>query len=160
MKKGSIAVVSSLLLCLVTIGNAQSQSLSAFPKFPWETWGEMSYAPGHDVISEHGTKLDGYVQQGIDWYRFNLGKTGLNLNTFLGLRYSVSQNSNEWWNNKVGLWGGVQLVDRDLSPTSNGWGNASFGIRGEVYDYFRDGHRNEARIVGFVKWTFGGDWKK
>ena len=152
-----IVFALSMMLCIVT-ENAQAQSLSSFPTFPWETWGEMSYAPGRNVMSERGAKLDGYAEQGVDWVA--LGHSKWIVNTFVGLRYTLSDHSDQWWNNKAGLWAGVKLVDRDLSPTKNGWGHVSVGVRGEAYTYFRGPHESEMRVVGFVKWTFGGDWKK
>ena len=153
-----IIVLAVLLAFCATTQSTEAQSLSSFPRFPWETWGEVSYAPGPNVMSERGAKLDGYAEQGIDWMA--LGHSKVILNSFIGLRFSVSDHPNQWWNNKVGLWGGIKLIDRDLSPTKNGWGHVSVGVRAEAYEYFGSRHQNEARVVGFIKWTFGGDWKK
>lgn len=121
---------------------------------PWESYGEIKAVP--DGI-DRGIHLDGWVEQGIDWMR--LGNSKWILNTFVQPHLTLSDNQNQWWNNKGSLWVGVKLIDRDLAIGPSGiWGKTSFGIRGEL-NRFLNG-RDETQLVVFIQWSFGGDWMK
>ena len=151
--RGKFALIA---LAIAFVGLLATRTDAALG-YPWETCGEISYSP-ELALSEKGIKLDGYFQQGIDWFR--LGDTKWIADTFAGLRFTESDHADEWWNNKVGLWTGVQMVNRDISPTQQGWGIGSFGVRGEFYTFNAGRHENEMRAVVFGKWTFGGNWKR
>lgn len=129
---------------------------------PYESYGEVRVVP--DGV-EHGFQLDGWVEQGIDWT--TIGRSNWVLNTFVQPHLSISDNQNQWWNNKASIWAGVKIVNRDLAIGSSGeWGKITFGIRGELNHYFdSDGQgrsfwRDGTRAVGYMQWSFGGDWMR
>lgn len=129
---------------------------TGYPKFPWSTWGELTgTAVGED---NPGIKLDAYAEQGIDWTKLGNKPWSPVLNTFVGIRGTVSGRPAYWWDNKVGPWFGAKL--KWAVPVSNGWGEIAIGIRGEFYSYFRDArykpYENDLRCVGFLQWSFGG----
>lgn len=124
--------------------------------YPWSTWGELSHS--FDARQEKGLKLDTYVEQGIDWLK--IGNSDFTLNTFLGLRLTASDHKEDYWNNKIGPWVGFK-VKHPIS-IKDGWGQFSFGLRGEYYSYLTDSKpvSNDSRFVVFLQWGLGGDWKK
>lgn len=124
--------------------------------YPWITWGEVTQT--FDAKTEKGLKIDGYLEQGIDW--FKIGDTPLIFNTFLGLRGVFSDHSEDWWNNKWGPWLGLK-VKYPIS-IKDGWGLLAVGFRWEYYNFVSDAkpYNNDSRLLGFLQWSFGGDWKK
>ena len=135
-----IFVLSAMVLTLMVSGVAFAGGPIGYP---WSSWGEISQG-------EEGLKIDGYAEQGIDWTR--LGKTGLVLNTFAGLRFTLSDRPEDTWNNKYGPWLGVKLR-RPLNLFSD-WGELDIGIR------FEGGESGEMKTTGFLQWSFGGNLKK
>lgn len=128
--------------------------------YPWETYGEATIANG----VERGFKLDGWVEQGIDWLGFGRGNKWV-LNTFVQPHLILSDNQSQWWNNKTSVYVGVKVLNRDINLGSRQqWGKLTFGIRGE-FNYYLDGgagrnSRDDMRGVVFMQWTAGGDLKK
>ena len=116
--------------------------------YPWSSWGEVSQG-------EKDLKLDGYAEQGVDWMR--LGKTDWVLNTFAGLRFTLSDRPEDSWNNKYGPWLGVKLK-HPLNFSE--WGELNIGLRVEYYDYFKAEESDEFKTAGFLQWSFGGNLKK
>lgn len=141
--------------CLILISSAAAYAETPLG-YPWSTWGELSYS--FDARQEKGLKLDTYVEQGIDWLK--IGNSDFTLNTFVGLRLTASDHSEDYWNNKVGPWVGLK-VKHPIS-IKDGWGEFSFGLRWEYYSYLTDSKpvSNDSRFVAFLQWGLGGDWKK
>lgn len=149
MRKSLVLVTA--FACVLVASNA-----SAEVAFPWQTYGEATVADG----VEKGVKLDGWFEQGIE-----TGFSGKwRINTFVQPHLTLSDNQNQWWNNKASVHVGVKLL-RDINLGSKAdWGKLSFGVRGE-FNHFLDGRsgadgRDETRAVGFMQWSLGGNWKK
>lgn len=122
--------------------------------YPWSSWGEAAYRWQGD---EEGLKLDGYVEQGVDWAK--LPKTDWVLNTFVGARFTFSDQAQDYWNNKVGPWFGVK-VKRPLALFKNDWGEVALGVRGEYYEYTSVSRGGNLGGMVFLQWSFGGNWKE
>lgn len=149
----SIAIISSCFFLLIfsVVSHAETPL-----GYPWSTWGELTHT--FDAREEKGIKLDAYFEQGIDWLK--VGNTDFTLNTFLGLRGTVSDHSKDYWNNKVGPWVGLKL--KHPVTITDGWGQFAFGIRWEYYMYTTDSKpvANDSRFLTFIQWGLGGNWKK
>lgn len=157
MKK-TVFILVVLTIIFAGFGLVHAEAEKEIPiGYPWFTWGEVTQTING---SEKGPKLDGYVEQGIDWTRFRLGKTEGILNTFAGLRFTASDEGNDYWNNKIGPWVGVKAkFPVRVNPQS--WGEISLGVRAEHYNYFRskpDHNAPEVIGVAFFQWSLGGDW--
>lgn len=149
-----LMVIAALACAAVTINASAGGPIG----YPWETYGEVRAVPGG---VERGFQLDGWAEQGVDWTK--LGNSNWVFNTFVQPHLTLSDNQDQWWNNKVSLWTGIKLVNRDLAIGSSGqWGKLTFGVRGEFNQYLDGGinGRDDMRGVAFMQWSFGGDWKK
>lgn len=163
-----IVCVAALLLCFCNMAWCEEQE--EFPLgYPFTSWGEITETPvGRQ---ETGFKVDGYVEQGIDWLK--LGKTDWKFNTFVGLRGTASSRPIEYFNNKVGPWAGFKFK-RILDFGGDNSGSFYLGVRWEQYHYFgsappviKDHHvlpglspRDDNRVTFFFEWGFDGDWKR
>ncbi len=163
--RGALVAILVFAFCNMAIGQEQEEE---FPLgYPWSSWGEITETPvGHQ---ETGLKIDGYVEQGIDW--FKLGKTDWKFNTFVGLRGTASTRKMDYFDNKVGPWAGLKFkkileLDGESSAT------LYLGVRWEYYRYLESAplvsHRvilgtpvkDDHRVTFFFEWGFDGDWKK
>ena len=129
-----------------------SMSAQAF-EYPWFTYGNLSnYSGGNE---NPGTKFDGYIEQGVDWYQFH--GNGPILNTFLGMNGTFSDKSDRWWDNMWGPALGVKVKLPIKLSEFNG-GEVAVGVRGEHFEYTGGAApvSNENRVVVFVQWYFGG----
>ena len=150
--KGLIIAVVVVFLAGVTSVSFAGGGLDPIG-YPYFSWGEISQGWG-DKGLEEGLLVEGYVEQGIDWFE----KNDWVFNTFIGLRFNFSSESEDYWNNRVGPWIGIKASHPFWSP---GWGSVSLGLRGELYEYTTSaGPNNDSRITAFFQWSFGGDWKK
>lgn len=149
--KSIILVVVSVLMLLAFTVVAQAEPLG----YPWSTWGEITQTLG-DTDVDQGFKLDGYVEQGVDWTKVG----AFTLNTFVGLRGTVSDHSSEYWNNKWGPWIGLKMKLDGKPFSSQSWSNLAVGVRWEYVDYFQGHNDTDSRGVVFLQWGLGGDWKK
>jgi hypothetical protein len=157
--KRMILFLSVLLFALCTAAFGEEPKAKLLLGYPWSTWGEISETMvGH---TEKGFKLDGYAEQGVDWFKF--GNTDLTFNTFVGIRGTVSDRAGDFWNNKVGPWVGFKFR-QTLNIGEGHWGEIDFGARWEYYRYLRTepvlGSNIDNRVVLFLQWNLGGDWKK
>jgi hypothetical protein len=148
---GVIAAVLAILLCSAPAG------VNAGPiGYPWSTWGELSNSWNG---IENGFKADFYIEQGVDWFR--ISGTEWKFNTFIAGRVVQSDNSKDYWNNKIGPWFGFKFK-HPVELFSGNWGEISIGARGEYY-YFTGSNapqNDDIRAVVFLQWSFGGDWSK
>jgi hypothetical protein len=117
--------------------------------YPWSTWGEVS-GDLTDSKLKDGLKIDGYAEQGVDWFKVG----PVILDTFVGIRGTASNQSADYWNNKVGPWVGIKAK----LPFSTG--ELDFGVRYEYYHYMTDAYGNVGRAVAFMTWGANGDWRK
>jgi len=142
--------------CLILLFSSISAYAETPIGYPWSTWGELSHS--FDARQEKGIKLDTYIEQGIDWLK--LGNSDFTLNTFIGLKLTASDQSEDYWNNKIGPWVGFK-VKHPIS-IKDGWGQFALGLRWEYYSYLTDSKPvgNDSRFVVFLQWGMGGDWKK
>jgi hypothetical protein len=151
-------VVFTFVFCLAAFGEEPEEPKTTFPLgYPWSTWGEISETPvGHQ---ETGFKIDGYAEQGVDW--FKLGKTEWTFNTFIGIRGTVSSRKSDYWNNRVGPWAGIKFKEA-LNIGEGNWGEIDLGVRWEYYHYLgREAPQSDDnRVVFFFEWSFGGNWRK
>lgn len=145
-------ITASIFLLVIFI--AGSPATAEPLGYPWSTWGELSQTWDD---TETGLKIDGYLEQGVDW--FKIGPTDWVFNTFAGLRF-VQSDQNNYWNNKFGPWFGLKAKhDFKLFPDS--WGEVALGLRGEYYNYTKNGGPgDDLRGVLYLQWSSGGDWKK
>ena len=122
--------------------------------YPFSSWGAFTAS---DCDDEDVLKFNGYIEQGVDWVRFNKST----LNTFVGLYGVQSDQPYDYWDNKVALFVGAK-VKTPINLGINDWGGLDIGIRGEFYDYTRNNSPigRDTAVVLFVQWSFGGDWKK
>ena len=137
---------------LVTV-NEEKDEDDQFPlAYPFSSWGEIRL---QDSDIEESLIGDGYFEQGVDWAKLPFNWT---LNTFAGLRFTQSNDSDHWWNNKVGPWFGVKVKHSfTIFPAS--WGEVALGVRGEYYKYTNSTSRNTDFVeAAFGQWSFGGDW--
>ena len=150
-------MIRSLMSVAVCVGMLVVSTASAEVTFPWQTYGEATVMDG----VEKGVKLDGWFEQGIET---GLGSGKWKINTFVQPHLTLSNNQDQWWNNKASVYVGVKLLrDIDLGSKAD-WGKLSFGVRGE-FNRSLDGKsgadgRDEMRAVGFVQWSIGGNWSK
>ena len=109
--------------------------------------------------SYDGMRSDGYVQQGVDWKKFEIAKTTWTLETFAGLRFAQNTYHDDYGNH-VGPWVGVQ-IKHDFSPPfgSTGYGQIAIGVRGES-NYHPNHLGNELLGVAYFQWSAGGNLKK
>ncbi|MBP9749513.1 MAG: hypothetical protein KBD21_02185 [Candidatus Pacebacteria bacterium] len=136
----------------VLLGNAAQAA--DFPMgYPYLSWGELSYAESSQGVEE-GLKLDGYFEQGVDLFPLGTWR----LNAFAALRGTVSESSDDYWNNKVGPWVGLKLKYDGTAPGS-GWSNLAVGVRMEHYTYFDSVVPDDTRFLLFAQWGLGGDWR-
>ncbi|MEW6052550.1 MAG: hypothetical protein AB1552_02010 [Nitrospirota bacterium] len=144
----------AVLVILMTVSVFSHQATAEILGYPWYSWGELSFTPSNDI--ERGSKLDMYVEQGIDWMK--LGESDFVLNTFAGIGLTKSDHTNDFWNNRWRpVFGGK--VKHPLKAGLNNWGVIDLGIRGEYFGYFNDSSNNAWRAVAFLQWSAGGDWK-
>lgn len=151
MKKQSFfsCIILAMVLSAATPAHAGDTPLG----YPWSTWGEISNTTGSDL--ENGLKFDGYLEQGVDLTRAGSWV----LNTFGGLRFTKSDESADWWNNKWGPSVGIKLR-RNLDLGEKHWGVTSVGFRVEQYHYNNRAPVDEdTRYVLFLQWSAGGNWK-
>lgn len=134
---GFLYLVSSSALCLET-GDT-----------PWMTWGEGSYAVTESG-NEEGFKFDGYIEQG--YVVSNLGNNW-SLVPYVALRATVSENSDEWWNNRATPYLGIE-VRKPIDLGNGGWAEVSFGVRAGYYANF-DG-KGEGLAQAYVGFGAGG----
>ncbi|MEK7124050.1 MAG: hypothetical protein AAB851_04120 [Patescibacteria group bacterium] len=146
MKK--IILILVMLFCGIA-GLAGTASAYEPLGYPYSSWGEVGQT--FEGL-EKGLKADGYLEQGVDWVKLH----NWTLNTFAGFRFTFSDQAEQYWNNKYGPWLGLK-IKRPLPIAS--WGEIAIGARIEYYDYLNP-HNQELRAVGFLQWSFGGDWKK
>lgn len=151
MKKFTLSLL--FVVCLIVsvfVGNVNADPLG----YPFSSWGAITAS---DCDNEDVIKFNGYLEQGIDWFKFNKST----FNTFVGLYGVQSDNHYDYWDNKVALFVGAK-VKTPLKLGINDWGGINVGIRGEFYDYTRDNSPidKDTCVVLFVQWSFGGDWKK
>lgn len=124
--------------------------------YPYLVWGEIS----KDVAGDRGEgfKLDTRAEQGVDVLGFGPDNR-FRVTPFVGLRVTLSDRSEEPWNNKIGPDFGVKL--RYAIPMSPGhWGQLALGIRGEQINFLSGDRPAELRGVVFLSYGFGGDWRK
>jgi hypothetical protein len=157
MKRISVSFVAILMFVFSNMAFGE-ESKAEFPLgYPWSSWGEVSEEPvGHQ---EKGLKIDGYAEQGVDW--FKLGKTGLIFNTFAGIRGTASGRKSDYYNNRVGPWAGLKFKEIFNFGQDNS-GSLYLGVRWEYYHYLGSAPpvRDDNRVVFFLEWGFDGDWKK
>lgn len=149
MKK-CLAVLVVLMAVLIFSYQARAEILG----YPWSTWGELSYSPSNDI--EEGAKLDMYVEQGIDWAK--LGSTDWVFNSFVGIGLVISDDNDDFWNNRVRPAIGIK-IKHPIKTSLNNWGELAIGIREEYFAYFHESNENSLRGVAFLLWSIGGDWK-
>ena len=136
--------------------------------YPFTSWGEITQTPiGHD---ETGFKIDGYIEQGVDWFKvFN---TDWKFNTFVALRGTAATHQIDYFNNKIGPWAGFKFK-KTFDFGNDNSGSLYLGVRWEYYHYLDSGPpekidhhlfftsiRDDNRLTFFLQWSFGGDWKK
>lgn len=148
---GLIGLLVSVFMFFVFVGKGEAEVPVGYP---WITWGEVTQSIG-DTNIDKGFVLDSYAEQGIDWITF--GKC--TLDTFVGIKVKVSDNSNDYWNNYWGQSIGVKVVLSDKLFKKNSWSSLAFGVRYENRDYFKDGYKRDDRVVAFLQWGLGGNWK-
>lgn len=122
--------------------------------YPYSSWGEVGSYFGSDQVK--GLRIDGYFEQGVDWTK--IPGTNWVLDTFVGLRFTESGQAADYWDHKLGPWFGLKMK-RDFTALGD-WGQVSLGVRGEYYKYTSGPFNDDLRGVGFVQWSFGGNWKK
>jgi hypothetical protein len=151
-----LLVLGSFTLCFGEESGEESKA--KFPiGYPWSSWGEITETPvGHQ---ETGLKIDGYAEQGVDW--FKLGKMDWIFNSFIGIRGTGSSRKSDYWNNRVGPWAGLKFK-KTLDLGGNNSATLSLGTRWEYYRYLPSGApvRNDHRVTLFLEWAFDGDWKR
>jgi hypothetical protein len=151
----SFVVILMFVFCNMAFGE---ESKVEFPLgYPWSSWGEITETPvGHQ---EKGLKIDGYVEQGIDW--FKLGETDWKFNTFIGIRGTASSRKIDYFNNKVGPLAGLKFK-KALDLGGDNSGAICLGARWEYYRYLGSAApvSNDNRVIFFLEWSFDGDWKK
>jgi len=138
----------SLIFPLIALADENGES---YPNFPGFTYGNVSnYSGGEE--ENPGNKFDGYIEQGVDWFRF--GSNGPIFNTFVGLSGTFSDKEERWWDNSWGPSGGGKL--KVLLP---GLGEVSLGVRIEQKEYLDSSSpiSNETLVVAFVQWYAGWD---
>lgn len=147
---------ASMAGALFLMSMACAVPVQAF-EYPWFTYGNLSnYSGGSE---SPGTKVDAYIEQGIDWYQFR--SNGPVLNTFVGLNGTFSDKSERWWDNMYGPALGVKMkFPIRFSETSGG--TFSVGVRGEHFEYVGSSALNssENRVVVFGQWYFEGNWSR
>lgn len=148
-----IVFATFLIILFVTIIPFSANAADTPLGYPWSSWGEISESRGG---REHGFKLDGYTEQGVDWFRINNSKWILN--TFGGIRVTVSDETSDFWNNKAGILAGIK-IKRPVKLFSGVFGEIAIGVRGEQNQYF-SGLENETRGIVFFQWWVGGNWKR
>ncbi len=134
---GSLGLFSSSALCLET-GDT-----------PWMTWGEGSYAVTESG-EEEGFKFDGYVEQG--YVVSSLGG-GWSLVPYVALRATVSENSDERWNNRATPYVGIE-ARKPIDLKNGGWAEVSFGVRTGYYANFDGDGEGLAQV--YVSFGAGG----
>jgi len=152
MKKFVLSLL--FVVCLVVGGFVENVSAEPIG-YPFTSWGAITSSNSNE--NENVFKFNGYLEQGVDWVRFNKST----LNTFVGLYGVQSDETYDYWDNKVALFVGAKIKNPlDLGVTD--WGGMELGVRGEFYDYTRDNSpiTRDAAVVLFLQWSFGGDWKK
>lgn len=156
MYKLKVVLVSVLFAfsALASTAYAEEENGNDIPLgFPWSAWGEASDASGSDV--ENGWKIDGYAEQGIDWFQLGDGY----INTFAALRFTASEHEEDWWNNK---WGPYLGVKWRVSPNCGEDSYCAFniGYRWEHLDYNDFAPVDtDTRHVVYLQWSAGGNWK-
>lgn len=154
IRNSALLMVVFFLVLVTQPASAQSE---VFPRFPWFTYGSLTdYFSGEDVDTEGRdvVKLDGYIEQGVDWFR--IGSSGPIVNTFVGLSGTWSNIEEHWWDNKFGPWFGLKLK----MPVK--YGELALGVRGEYYEYYGNEDQpydNELKGGVYLQWYFGGDWR-
>lgn len=143
------------IICLVIgsfVGNVNAEGGPL--GYPFSSWGSIT---GSDCDDGEVLKFNGYIEQGVDWFKFK----NSTFNTFAGLYGVASDQTHDYWDNKVALFLGAK-IKTPLKLGINDWGGIDVGIRGEFYDYIRDNSpiSGDTCVVLFVQWSFGGDWKK
>jgi hypothetical protein len=123
--------------------------------YPWSSWGEVTKSLGNTNIDQ-GLKFDGYLEQGVDWTKIS----GVTVNTFVGIRGTLSDHSAEYWNNKWGPSIGAKLKLDGKPFTSQSWASTAVGVRYEYLDYIKSGIGSDNRVIVFLQFGLGGDWKK
>jgi len=169
MDRMSVACVAILLFASCNMAWGEEQEKEFPLGYPFMSWGEITETPV--AQQEKGFKIDGYVEQGIDW--FKLGKTTWKFNTFVALRGTASTRQVDYYNNKAGPWAGLKFKKTlDLGGEKSATFN--LGARWEYYRYFgsappaiTDHHvlpglspKDDNRLTFFFEWGFDGDWKK
>lgn len=145
-----IAGALALLLFLNTGALAADGPLG----YPYMSWGEISYPKGG---SEHGLKLDTYLEQGVNWFKIN--QSSWIFSTFGALHLTLSSEWSEYWNNKISPIAGFGLK-RTFQLLPGSYQQLFIGLRGEHTYYFDTTVTAEWRGLAFAKWGFGGDWKR
>lgn len=149
---GLLGLIVSVFMLFVLVGNSAAEVPVGYP---WSTWGEVTQSVG-DTNIDKGLVLDSYAEQGIDWVTFG----NWTLNTFVGVRAKVSDNSVEYWNNYWGPSVGAKVVLSGSVFKQNSWSSFALGVRCEKRSYFKTGRQDDSRVVAFLQWGLGGNWKK
>lgn len=155
MRKNLVfTIVLTVFIAMFSIATAGAETPIGYP---YTSWGEITQTIGNTSIDK-GFKLDGYVEQGIDWVKLG----DFTVNTFGGLRGTVSNHGDEYWNNKIGPWIGAKVTTSMKPFASQSWASMALGIRFEYYDYYDRPSpvSHDSRGVVFLQWGLGGDWKK
>ena len=150
-----IKTIFTTFICLLIMAFVFISPASAFGPigYPYSSWGQISFVDGAEPDEDFA--VGAYVEQGIDWVKFNNTWT---LNTFAGLGINWNSIEDHYWDNKTIPTVGVKISH----PLNLGqWGVIGFGIKEEFYKYFSSSKTDDqSRTVVFVEWSFGGDWKK
>lgn len=143
-----------MVMAALAVSLSATQAMSGPVGYPYMMWSELSYG-NSSAGTDEGVKFDGYAEQGINWVKFG---NNWKLNTFVGLRGTVNGNDDEPWNNKWGPHVGVKLTSAGSAP-GGGWSDFAIGVRGEHYEYLYGGAEADNRLMLFLQWGAGGDWK-
>lgn len=146
-------LTTGIVAGLVLLGSTIAQAWEPLG-YPYLAWGELS----RDVLGDRGegVTFDTRLEQGMTVLGFG-AHNAWRVTPFVGLRVTLSDQSRETWNNKIGPDFGVKLTHN--VPVSPGhWAQVSVGIKGEHFTYFAEDRPSELRGVVFIQYGFGGAW--
>lgn len=119
--------------------------------YPGNTWGTMVYAAKqNDLDTSPKWRIEGIVEQGVDWFRF--GDGSWKFNTYGAVEYVVNSNDNSW-TPVVGMKVNKRFGNGSLDlGTRYKYGNTFLSPQGS----FVGGQKRTSRIEVYATYWF--DW--
>ncbi len=102
------------------------------------TWGQITLESGESLT---GPSAQGYIKQGIDWFKTD----GYKLNTFVSFQYRFRTDNNDYYN-AFGPSVGAELKK----------GAFNLGIQ-YFWERFNELQRSDEKVQFFVNWWYGWD---